>query len=48
MDTTEQLKKLYSSQLASQKEQLQQNYMKADAEYAAAKKLYEIYNPPKK
>lgn len=37
MDTTEQLKKLYSSQLASQKEQLQQDYMKADAEYAAEK-----------
>ena len=38
MSTTEdQIKKLYSSRLASQKEQLQQDYMKADAEYAAEK-----------
>ena len=37
MDTTEQLKELYSSQLASQKEQLKQGYMQADAEYAAEK-----------
>lgn len=38
MSTTEdQIKKLYSSQLASQKEQLQQDYLRADAEYAAEK-----------
>ena len=37
MDTTEQLKKLYSSQLASQTEQLKQGYLQADAEYAAEK-----------
>jgi hypothetical protein len=38
MSTTEdQIKKMYSSQLASQKEQLKQGYMQADAEYAAEK-----------
>jgi hypothetical protein len=38
MSTTEdQIKKLYSSQLASQKEQLKQGYMQADAEYVAKK-----------
>jgi hypothetical protein len=38
MSTTEdQIKKLYSSQLASQQEQLKQGYLQADAEYAAEK-----------
>lgn len=38
MSTTEdQIKKMYSSQLASQQEQLKQGYMQADAEYAAEK-----------
>lgn len=37
MDTTEQLKKMYSAQLASQKEQLAQDYKAADANYAAEK-----------
>lgn len=38
MSTTEdQIKKMYSSQLASQKEQLKQGYVQADAEYAAEK-----------
>lgn len=35
--TEEQIKKLYSSQLASQQEQLKQGYLQADAEYAAEK-----------
>lgn len=38
MSTTEdQIKKMYSAQLASQKEQLQQDYKAADANYAAEK-----------
>jgi len=38
MSTTEdQIKKMYSSQLASQQEQLKQGYLQADAEYAAEK-----------